>query len=412
MRTKTLLTPEYVNAATAPENGERWISDSEIKGFGLRLWSSAKGGGKALCIRLRDHNGHIVRETFDPFQNSWDVELFGDGRSGEQFIGHNLDAARNWAQHRINVLKGGLSRAERWEQRSQNARDRVRAMTFGEAEDRMLHRMERQGRNQNYVVQIKTLGGRISAELRSSVLEKVNEKAMAIAITQDHLHSGQSRVLRSFVGQVYKRAARWYGPLARKHKSINQHVSRIQRSQKEPEYPAILNISDEDMSHFLTNLENDAENWRTMLAIRFYFETQAKMRRVLCAKWEQIEESTWCPYNGSERKYWFMFTERLHPKALALLDLIRERQQAEDIESDFLFPAIGNAANGHVTTIHRQWAKQAKQMGWDGLPLSHVVRRYMKRNTPTYTHSHYKFFVPIYREAIDSALVSKFDQPE
>jgi hypothetical protein len=393
MRTKTLLTPEYVNAATPPKKGERWISDAAIKGFGLRLWSGAKGGSKAFCIRLRDQNGHIIRETFDPFQNSWNVKLLDNG---EQCLGSSLDEARNWARDRINVLKGRQSEAERRRRRYERAAIRIREMTFDEAESRTLRRMERQGRNQNYLDQINGLRGAISVELRSSLLEKVDAEAMAMAVTQTSLPFGQSRTLRSFVGQVYKQAAQWYGPLARKHESINQHILRIQRVQKETENPAILDISDEDMSHFLTCLENAAENWRTALAIRFYFETRAKMRRVLCAKWEQIVENTWCPYNGAERKYWFMFTERLNPKALALLDLIRERQRAEGIESEFLFPAAGSTAKEHITTIHRQWARQAKQMGWDDLMLSHVVRRYRKRNTPAYTHSDYNFFVPIY----------------
>jgi hypothetical protein len=230
MRTKTLLTPDYVNAATPPENGERWISDSQVKGFGLRLWVSGNGGSKAFALRIRDVNGRIVRETFDQNDHSWDAELLGNGGLSKRSLGSSLDAARCWAQDRINVLKGGLSRAQRRKRRYDKVASYIGAMTFGEAEQRTLRRLERLGRKQNYIDQISFLLRKVPVELRSSTLEKLDAKILAIAITQ--LHPGQSRVLQSFVGQIYKRAARWHRPLNKTHESITQHISRIRQSRK------------------------------------------------------------------------------------------------------------------------------------------------------------------------------------
>ena len=87
------LTPELVDAALPPERGERWIGDTDIQGFGLRLWTTTSGEGKAFAIRTSGSNGITVRRTFDPKDSSeYRCALLLDPRPGE--LGSYLASAR------------------------------------------------------------------------------------------------------------------------------------------------------------------------------------------------------------------------------------------------------------------------------------------------------------------------------
>jgi hypothetical protein len=92
------LTAELVNAITPPKHGERWIADTEIPGFGLRLWATSSGEGKAFAIRTFTHDHKIIRRTFNP-RGSWEYSyaLFLSLKPDE--IGSYLNSARRWAWH-------------------------------------------------------------------------------------------------------------------------------------------------------------------------------------------------------------------------------------------------------------------------------------------------------------------------
>jgi hypothetical protein len=74
------LTPEFVHSVTPPERGERWIADTKLKGFGLRLWATRSGGNKAFAVRVLNANGHSIRKTFN-LTGQWRTDLdlaYGD----------------------------------------------------------------------------------------------------------------------------------------------------------------------------------------------------------------------------------------------------------------------------------------------------------------------------------------------
>jgi hypothetical protein len=404
MQTKTLLTPELVDSVELPSQGERWISDSLIKGFGLRLWSGSRAGSKAYAIRIRDLNGRIVRETYDPNQSSaWSMwrlrHLINDGEVAEPAFGDCLESARSWARRRIHWHKGGSIVAERRHKWRCRLAMRIQGMTFDELSDHIIRVMKRRGRSEDYIFNVMRLKHGLSSRTRLSTPEAMDVTAIADEIISRDVSGGNARVLHRFVGQVYKFANR-YVDVDKKSEAINRRVARNIRRMNEPLYPAILDITDADFASFFQILERDAENWRSALAIRMYFETGAKMRPVLKAEWQRIVDDSWYPYLPKERKYWFSGAERLNEPALKILDLVKYRQASEGIQSDFLFPASGRARSGHVTTIHRYWAKVSSACGWNGLPLSHVVRKYKRRNTPSYFYSFYGSLLTVSHSAL------------
>jgi hypothetical protein len=49
---RRLLTEQFVREVRPPATGERWIADTKQRGFGLRLWATSGGAGKAFGVRI------------------------------------------------------------------------------------------------------------------------------------------------------------------------------------------------------------------------------------------------------------------------------------------------------------------------------------------------------------------------
>ena len=403
------LTPEIVNSLVPPQKGEQWIADTALKGFGVRLWANAKGDGFSYSIRIRDHEGTIRRESF-AIWSDWSASrkmyaLLRQGTSEFEW-GILLDDARNWAKSRIRELKGRRSLSQCRECRREKLSKAYQAMSLEQMAERVLKRMERQKRKEAYIDQTQKLFWRISEQSRNSRLMKVSTRKLAAEIADPTLPVAQSRTLQSFVGQLYSSLYRWHGPAGRVSDKITEQISSL-RSKQEVPHPRIPAIKDEEISRFFSILSQEEERWREALAIYLYFETGAKMRRILGARWAEIIDGTWYPYSPNEREYWFMGSERLSEKSLWIISSARERLLNEDRKSIYLFPRKDDSVEKPIANVRRYWIKISKAMGWSGLPISHVVLRYNERNTPSYIYMYRYLFVPMGRQAIKPGVVSK-----
>jgi len=93
------LTPKLVNSLSPPDRGEKWIADTAVPGFGVRLWATPSGGGKAFSIRATDADGKVVRKVFRP-PSWWSFD------ENPRQLGEYLKSARYWARNEINRLRG------------------------------------------------------------------------------------------------------------------------------------------------------------------------------------------------------------------------------------------------------------------------------------------------------------------
>ena len=406
------LTAKFVDGLEPPNHGEIWISDAEIRGFGVRLWAGKKGGGACYAIRLRDERNRVIRESFsiwsDWFARRKVSELISRGEFDYR-LSHFLDEARAWARDRIRHLKGGQRRSDRRHEFYHRASVAAQKLTLAQMAERVFVKLEKSGRNPDYVVQLRKLFWTLTDSIRASLMTEMHVKALAEGIANPNLPVMQSRTLQSFIGQLYSRLGKWYGPGGNIKDKINQRVSALRRKQGVP-HPRILKIEPQQFTMFLKLLADEREHWREALALRFYFETGAKMRRVLLARWDQILGDAWYPYSASERELWFMGTEYLSDSAKGVLQLASERLASEGMRSDYIFPRK-SAADRPIATVRRYWIRIARQMSWDGLPLSHVVQRHHERNTPSYLHMYSYMFVPLHRNSTDPLAVSKFGKP-
>ncbi len=412
---RAVLTPELVDSLEAPASGERWVADESLKGFGVRLWA---GGGRnaAYAIRVRDKNGKARRETFSVWHDgpsSWEArqkarQLGLDGNFTFP-LGAFLDDARRWAKERIKVQKGGTGRIERRNERYRRAAESVKEITLEGMAIRALRRIEISNKSDNYSIQLQKLFGRLSEEIRASLIYNVNIRNIAAEIAHPSLPVWQSRALQSFIGQVYARANKWHGPGGRISDAITRRVAWLREKQSVP-HPRILEISDSEISSFLIKLEGEKKFWREALALRIYFETGAKLRRVLSARWDQIISDTWYPYSYEEREFWFMGRESINDTCKHALSRCLEMARSEGISSDYIFPSK-TIHDRSITTVRRYWLRISAQLGWKNLPLSHIVQRYNPRNTPSYTYMCYHLMVPISSRSLDPEAVSKFGKP-
>src|ERR1700744_6452657 len=104
------LTAESVDSLEPPLSGERWIADSQVKGFGLRLWSNRSGGSKAFAIRVSNKDGMVIRRTYDLAQSS--AFRHSALRNVPSYrLGDSLGDARAWAKDEIAKLHGRMTRA-------------------------------------------------------------------------------------------------------------------------------------------------------------------------------------------------------------------------------------------------------------------------------------------------------------
>jgi hypothetical protein len=404
------LSPELVDALDSPLEGERWVSDASLRGFGVRLWSGKKGGGACYAVRVRDQRGKIVRESFSIWSD-WRARLkihnLIDQDELELRLGLFLDEARDWARDKIRILKGGKSRTERRNELYGRISAAARRLTLAQVADRAFWKMEKSGRNPDYQLQLQKLFWRIPQDIRSSRLEAVDTRQLAREIAAPNLPVMQSRALQSFIGHLYARLYRWYGPVGQVRDELSRRISAIRRRQRVP-HPKILKIRPAHYSRFLKLLRDENGHWREALALKLYFETGAKMRRILRARWDQIVGDTWYPYSESEREFWFVGRERLNESARRTLELARESLAGEGRASAYIFPRRDESGDRPITTVRRYWIRVADQMGWRGLPLSHVVLRHRPRNTPSYLYMYSYMWVPVSRQTVDPLAVSKF----
>ena len=409
------LSPEVVDSLEPPQAGERWVSDAVLPGFGVRLWAGKKGGGSCFAIRVRNRDGVVVRHSLSVWSSeSWRIrhlmrELLQRGEF-DFTLGQFLDDAREWAADKIREVKGRPTRAQRRHELYHRASVAAQNLTFAQMADRAFANMEKSGKKPDYVLQIKKLFWRLPDDLQSSLLMSVDVRLLAQEIANPELPVMQSRALQSFIGHLYSRLHRWYGPSANVSEKLNRHISALRRRQRVP-HPRILRITPKRFEQFLAALAHEDEHWREALALKFYFDTGAKMRRVLAARWDQIVGNTWYPYSATERQFWFVGREPLDSSARDTLQLAAQKLAAEGRCSAYIFPRVAGTEDRSIATVRRYWMRAADRMGWRGLPLSHVVQRHRRRNTPSYLYMYSYMWVPISRRTTDPVAVSKFGKP-
>ena len=221
------LTPEFINELVSPKTGERWVADTKIRGFGIRLWSSKRGDGAAFGVRTSNLEGKAIRKTFDPFgRNShrwrWYIN-FSDGNidfSNGIPMGFFLDDARRWARKVIGQAKGRIPtddeqvqiNVEDQKNREQFSRQ-LQGITLERAADIILFYGPHRGWSDTYTYQMKKLfHSNVPERLKRKLIKKITRNDIENGLSSEMVRPSNARALRSLLHQIFERVSILRGP--------------------------------------------------------------------------------------------------------------------------------------------------------------------------------------------------------
>lgn len=298
MPVKERLTPEFVNALQPPEAGERWIADTVVSGFGIRIWATRSGLGCAYAIRVADKSGRMVRKSFDihaAVYRSWEWRLNPVLTPPR---GDFLKEARKWAREEIALLKGRKPPSERRAEHRARKAAKVMAMPFQQAVTDHLDKMRSQGLTDAYVDRLEKLFfNHIPDRCYSQSLDSVSVPVLGAALAGlAEMSFGNAGILRSFISQVFIENGRYVGPLHGVPNKLADAFWTELRARREQGDPQDGLPSEEQYQALFDYLENEQKHWQQASCLRLYFAFRAPLSRLMAAEWNQVVDGIWYPY--------------------------------------------------------------------------------------------------------------------
>jgi len=402
------LTPEVVHLASPPECGEKWIADTKVQGFGLRLWATRSGGNKAFAVRVADVDGKLVRKTFDT-KKSWrtDIHFRLGVRENDYGLGDYLDDARDWARDEIDRARARPTRYEQAWIEHRVVGGYVKRIALGDAAQSLICGMRANGRSQRYVDRLdKLFANNISAKLKTTPLHRVSAKSMAWCLVNVKQPAGNIRILRSFVSQVFERGADFHGPLGRFRDELSVEFHKQWEKKYDVRYPELRKLKDRHYRAIFERLESEEVLWQQALCIRLFFEFQAPLSRVLYGCWHQIDGEYWYPYWPDEKVYWYECRERIEDTERTILNVIADRSKREVHPSSYWFPTR-SGGNRCISSVDLMWRKTLIDCRMPHYPLREFARSYRNPNCPSYYINFLREYGELIREAGNVAELSK-----
>lgn len=379
------LTSKIIDALLPPERGERWIADPAIPGFGVRLWATPSGSGKAFAVRVTDVRGKVVRLTYQT-SLAW---FFGDEAPT---LGWHLSSARRWAWDEINRLKGRPTSEELELRRRKQIAARRGKRTLQQEVDRVIREMREKKRSQVYIDRLdKLFAIHLSEDLKTTRIADISPANLAAALVNKQASASNIRVLRSFLWRVVQS-----GPLhdLGKHEFSEEFAKAFWARWAENidvRFPELRDLRKADYKRVFKRLESEKVYWQQALCIRLFFVFGTPLSRLMSAEWSQCLDNFWYPYLPNERVTWFMHRQRLD-EASRLLRKIRKLIGRDFGKSRYWFPSHHGRRVGHIRTVDSVWCNTLHDVGSRYYPLREFAMSFRHPSTPSYHLSVYRYF--------------------
>ena len=394
---KRLLTPEFVNEVSPPEKGERWIADTKVRNFGLRLWATKSGGSKAFCIRV----GSSKRQTFDPYE----ILRYNFFRHKEldpdSNLGAFLNSARNWAVREIEKFKDPFDEITQLRKEEQENikyfKNYIKKMTLEQAAQNYIEGRKKLGAAEAYTDQLDQLFHQWEAnKIKKTPLAELDAEIIAKSLVNQKYPAGNIRALRSFIGQIYSQASEFGMSNWHFSQKLGQACSEEMKKNYTVRFPELLGLNNRIYEELFNSLESNEEQWPQAMCIRLFFEFGAPLTRLMSAKWCEIHDGYWYPYEPNERGLWFEAREPVSETAKILLDKLGEKIRTNFAQSDYWFPSPNSKSVPHITTVDRLWKRTVKDIGFEGIPLRDFA---MTKRNPT-NLSELGYFLNVYKNML------------
>lgn len=394
------LTSEIVDTLTPPERGERWIPDQATPGFGVRLWATPSGSGKAFAIRVTDARGKVVRLTYQT-SLAWFVD------EDAPTLGWHLSSARRWAWDQINRLKGRPTFEELELRRRKQIAARRGKRTLQQEVDRVTGEMRKKKLSPVYIDRLdKLFAVHLSKDLKMTRISDISPVDLATALVNKQTSASNIRVLRSFLWRVVQS-----GPLQDlgKHEFSEDFAKAFWERWAENidvRFPELRDLHKADYKRVFRRLESEKVYWQQALCIRLYFVFGAPLSRLMSAEWSQCLDDSWYPYFPNERVTWFMHRQRLD-EAVRLLEKIRRLIRRDFGRSRYWFPSHHGRQVGHIRTVDSVWCNTLHDVGSRYYPLREFAMSFRPPSTPSYHLSVYRYSEAARRELEKEVQLSK-----
>ncbi len=357
------LTVDIVKALMPPVEGEKWIPDDVVCGFGIRLWSAKRGGHGAYAIRVRDQSGNIRRETFD-FDKSLDVRSKRLAGEVEINFADCLDEAREWARERIKEIKGIPTRQDLEKRRHLAREARMLSMTFGEFVAVRIEKMRHRRRSQAYTDRIDKLFNKIiPVELQNTLMSSLTSHPIIDAIISSSDKPGTVRVFRSFMSGVLDDAASCSFALRSVYNEYREGFWGKWEERVSLHVTELDSYAERKYHDLFDRLMGEKRLWQQALCIRLYFELSVPLSRLMSASWRQVYEGDFYPYFPGENRNWYWCRVRIHPDSSIIIDEIRRRARDEFPDSPYLFPTRFGRRFQHIRTVDGMWRNALFDLG-------------------------------------------------
>jgi hypothetical protein len=358
---RRLLTPEFINRTRAPARGERWVADTKVRGFGLRLWRREGVSGKAYCLRCADAKGRAVRRTFKRRR----------GKRGG--LGAWLEEARTWARDERDHLKDRLTIAQESYLNRLRSEEAFSRLTFRELAIAKLRGMEVCGRTSDYVTRCDKLFSQcVPRRLQDRRLASVKPEDIAGCLKKLDAKPGKARVLRAFIGQILKSSQEFHRGAWRLLEGAQELYS--------PDYDGrrlydVPDVPARKLEKLFRRLSEERTEVLQALYIRLLFEFDVPCEALLRARWEHFERSRWYPWLSDPRDRRRSRSRRVEAWTLPVLLRLSDHASRKSGTSSFLFPSM-LSRTGHMRTFQNYWSRIAAELSMKKYPLKKWVRAY------------------------------------
>ena len=361
---RVYLTPEVIDTVSAPTDGEVWLADSAVAGFGVRVWNRKEKIGKAYAVRATDQHGRSTRITLknwelqDLARSSWRFAF----RETEPTFGEFLPEVRRWARDQIDRLAGRPTLAE--EDRDQWARsaEQSKKITLARAAAGVITNLELGGRSQIYRDRLdKLFSVHVPEHIKKKPLVEITLAEISSVLQDPVLSYGNMRTLRPFIGKCVELVRQFKG---RTHDSLWDFERLIEVEVQTVEHPMVRWKSGQfkNLIRFLS--QHDA--WQQGLCLALYFETQNALSAAMAAQWIDFVDVRYTSrMHADQRPMWRRewrtggrqgWRAEITVRANAIFKQVEERHIRDVVdEIECLFPSPYGRQHSHIRSVDHVW---------------------------------------------------------
>jgi len=379
---RAILSQSIVDYAGPPQIGEKWIADTKVRGFGLRVWRRADGSaGKAYCVRASDQFGKLHRRTLD-ITSLWEWRL-ATWPSSKQYnrspsLGRFVQEAREWARDTVDQIKERPTLDDEEKAQLGAYVSSKHKRTLRKMVGVVLRGYAVNGASQSYIDRLdKLFFSHVPLEMIDIPVSSLTEEDITKLTNFNDVSPGNVRFLRPFLGRIFEFDSRLSNT-----RNLYYRALRIAGNDAEDTDNSGNILSDwqsVEVREFFDFFLVEEKYWQQALCLYFYFSFyKAPLSQVMAARWDQFYElkdrAEGVPNPNSQRNViWCYREDAFYYESVSRKDLDILLKMRNSSEDPYLFPSQFAKQFNHIKSVDHVWGKALQRF-----KLSYVSPRQFK----------------------------------